>query len=511
MKRNYVRVTIVGFVTLYLMFVGLSTYLTKMNFEKDFENQIEQVQRNLQVFLGDIDSEILTQTHWPTDGEIDTYEEAYELKSNLYHYMSYALSYSVDSTKNSSDYQQISAAIYDCVHGEIVAQSDNIIAEIYYQEKTKMYDFYSLDEMFSEDELKDFVKEYIENPEVIQELEVYKDSMDVRFPYLAEKPQLVNVFEMSPNYDYKAWEKWQSDTYLQNFPKNMEERDEEAYYSTFYVPNWYEIGDAYLLCVRQTANPWLAAVDEMKFVYIWGLVFIGICIYKSISTNNKYYKQRMALEETRRDFTNAIAHELKTPLGIIRGFAENSLEHTVEEKREYYLQQIIGQTEEMDKLVKEMIYISKLDSDQMILQKESLSLATIVKEQLSRLQLLVEEKNLDVRWEVSDEFLIDGDKQYLERAIWNLLINAIEYNHQDGIINISVDKNQCKIENTGTKIAEEDLPKIFDMFYTGDKSRTAIDKHMGLGLYLTKKILTLHKLNISIQNTEIGVEATIYI
>ena len=63
------------------------------------------------------------------------------------------------------------------------------------------------------------------------------------------------------------------------------------------------------------------------------------------------------LEETRRDFTNAMAHELKTPLGVIRNFSENLLEHNMEEKRDYYLTQIIGQTEEMDQMVLKMMML----------------------------------------------------------------------------------------------------------------------------------------------------------
>lgn len=103
-----------------------------------------------------------------------------------------------------------------------------------------------------------------------------------------------------------------------------------------------------------------------------------VCSAIVIDNLNKYYKQRELLEATRRDFTNAIAHELKTPLGVIRGFAENVLENVNETKKDYYLKQIIGQTEEMDALVEEMVYISKLDSVEGVFEKEQMLVEDIV-------------------------------------------------------------------------------------------------------------------------------------
>ena len=118
---------------------------------------------------------------------------------------------------------------------------------------------------------------------------------------------------------------------------------------------------------------------------------MGVCMCATIRKAEKLYRQQILLEENRRDFTNAMAHELKTPLGVIRGFAENLLEKIHEEKREYYLRQIIGQTDEMDRLAEEMITISRMDSDQMVLQKELLSFGELVREELERIRVVTEE------------------------------------------------------------------------------------------------------------------------
>ena len=234
-----------------------------------------------------------------------------------------------------------------------------------------------------------------------------------------------------------------------------------------------------------------------------------VCIAKSLYVTNQVYQQRAALEEMRRDFTNAMAHELKTPLSIIRGFAENLQEHHMENKRDYYLAQIIGQTEELDRLVTEMIAVSRMDSEELALPKESVSIYALIREQIERLQPMIAEKNIQVQYACNEDFVVAGDPGYLAKAIGNLVSNAVAYNIENGSIRIQTDARRCGIENTSQPLTEEQLAHAFDMFYSGDKSRNSKDKHMGLGLFLAKKILALHDLNISLENTQMGVQVWI--
>ena len=219
------------------------------------------------------------------------------------------------------------------------------------------------------------------------------------------------------------------------------------------------------------------------------------------------YKKREALEENRRDFTNAMAHELKTPLGIIRGFAENLLEQVKEEKREYYLQQIIGQTEKMDKLAAEMITLSRMDSEKLVLRREKISLTALIQEELKELPAMTSKKQIEVRCETEEDLILQGDREYLGKALRNLLVNAVMYNRMNGQIRITVAARSCTIENTGTPLSEEQLEHAFEMFYRGDESRNG--NHTGLGLYLAKRILTLQGLSLDIENTQDGVRAVI--
>ena len=315
------------------------------------------------------------------------------------------------------------------------------------------------------------------------------------------------------NNGYKSWERWQLDEHLQNFPDLLPDEkatiENYSMFEPYKTEGYFEYGMDYVLVVRRTSNVWLAAMDYMKPVYLTSFIIMFACMMKVLYATEKTYKERAKLEETRRDFTNAIAHELKTPLGVIRGFSENLKENTNEDKREYYLDQIVGQTERMDEMVKEMIYISKMDSDKLVLDKKEVSLKQLVEETLESLSIYIEEKHLQISYEGLSDRVIQGDSQYLKKAIWNLVSNAVEYNRQNGQVKIIFEESALKIRNTGKQIPEEDLPYVFDMFYTGNKSRTSGESHLGLGLYLAKKIFDLHGLLVSIGNIEDGVEVTI--
>lgn len=322
--------------------------------------------------------------------------------------------------------------------------------------------------------------------------------------------------------DFDNWKRWCKSEYLRGFSEQGEFAWAEGIEEPPVITDsdgWYYRGRYQLIVgsqdhpvyveMRMESSPWKAAVDYMKYVYLAGLILTLGCGGMIVHAFRKIYDAQLALEATRRDFTNAMAHELKTPLGVIRNFAENLLEHTAEEKRDYYLAQIIGQTEEMDRLVVRMIEISKLDSEEMALKSESVSFAQLVREQEEKLEPMIREKNLRVEYVQEGEFLAEGDREYLAKAVWNLLCNAVDYNIPDGRIKIVTKKDRCDIENTGRMLDDDGLVHAFDLFYTGDKSRSRKDGHMGMGLFLARKILGRCGLSLTLENTESGIRASI--
>lgn len=330
---------------------------------------------------------------------------------------------------------------------------------------------------------------------------------------------------------YGAWNAWRNNSYLQGLPEKIDpvyhndpvvyadfgqrSGDEDRIRTSIYMPGAWEYrmqGNLSAFChaeVRSVSHPWLAALDYMKYVLAAGFALMLLCMGVIIYSTERIYEKKAALEEARRDFTNAMAHELKTPLGIIRGFAENLKEHTMEEKRDYYVEKIIDQTEEMDDLVAKMIEVSRLDSEHLVLQKEQVSISALFRQEEERFAEILREREITVQYEGKEGFIITGDREYLQKAVHNLLSNAVSHNVPGGRIRIINEKNQCRIENTADPLTEEQLSHAFDLFYSGDKSRTLGEKHLGLGLYLTRRICSLHQLHIGLENIPDGVRVTV--
>jgi signal transduction histidine kinase len=334
----------------------------------------------------------------------------------------------------------------------------------------------------------------------------------------AGEKQEISTYQMSavvPNlaYGFSGWKRWQSDEHLQNLPELLSEwkpvKTSYSILTPIKVADCIELDNGCVLVYHQTTKPLLAAMDHLKYVYLGSLIMVFICIRKVLAVMEETNKEREKVEEMRRDFSNAIAHEMKTPLGVVRGFAENLKENTNEDKQGYYIDQIVNQTEHMDEMIKEMIYVSKLDPDKVVLNKTEISMKKLLEEVEETLRSNIEEKQLSITYHGLPDFVVIGDLQYLKKAVWNIISNAVEYNQIGGRIEIVFEENLCKIRNTGKQISEEDLEHVFDMFYTGNKSRSSEEKHLGLGLYLAKKIFDLHGLRVSIENMKDGVEVTI--
>ncbi|MGN0295526.1 MAG: sensor histidine kinase [Lachnospiraceae bacterium] len=327
---------------------------------------------------------------------------------------------------------------------------------------------------------------------------------------------------------YREWLSWMDHTYLHQFPdkildmetaldrmysgegKTLEETsgigfeadrwnrtltcypvvmaDSDAFYEEKTSGSMTLAEPYYYLFVAAETHPVRSAVHMLRFVYLGSCLFILACMFLVLYVIQRTAGKREQMEEGRRDFTNAVAHELKTPLGITRAFAENLAENTAEEKREYYVEQIIRQTEEMDRLVLDMIDASKLDSDLLVLQKEIVSLNELLDTQLKKLEPAAEQKNLTVERQDEAEFTVVGDPKYLEKAVWNLLVNAVVHNRQNGSISIRIRKNELILENTV-------IP---------DQGESSGEQNTGIGLYLTEKILEKHHLYLNMEMKEDG-------
>ncbi|MCM1989748.1 sensor histidine kinase [Oceanirhabdus seepicola] len=214
-------------------------------------------------------------------------------------------------------------------------------------------------------------------------------------------------------------------------------------------------------------------------------------------------------EQIRKEFVASVSHELKTPLGIMKGFAEGIKDGIYEQKKDYYLDVIIDEIEKMDDMVREMLELSKLESKACALSKSEFDIKKMIVDIRNKFKHHEIDKNLSIHLNV-EEKIVFADKRKIDQVIVNLYSNAIRYSNESGTINIRTEDNENEvyvyIENSGAYISEEEISKIWDRFYRVDKSRSRALGGTGLGLPIVKNILDIHGSEYGVRNTELGVE-----
>ncbi|WP_377866299.1 sensor histidine kinase [Bacillus sp. R86525] len=210
------------------------------------------------------------------------------------------------------------------------------------------------------------------------------------------------------------------------------------------------------------------------------------------------------LEKTRKEFISGVSHELKTPLSVIRSFAEG-IKDGVSKDTTYYTDVILEETENMNRLIVEMLELAKLESGTYKLDMSTFSIGELVQQVYAKLSFSMEEKHLQVDVQADSSLFVKANRSRIEQVVVNLLSNAIRYTPDGERIHVSVveteDNVKIEIENTGNPIPEESLEKIWDRFYRLDASRSRHTGGTGLGLSIVKNILDLHHAEYGVYNT----------
>jgi len=210
------------------------------------------------------------------------------------------------------------------------------------------------------------------------------------------------------------------------------------------------------------------------------------------------------LEKTRKEFISGVSHELKTPLSVIRSFAEG-IKDGVSKDTSYYTDVILEETENMNRLIVEMLELAKLESGTYKLDMTTFSIGELTQQVYTKLLFSMEEKHLQVNIDADPSILVTANRSRIEQVVVNLLSNAIRYTPEGEKIQVSIieaeDTVKVEIENTGNPIPEESLEKIWDRFYRLDASRSRHTGGTGLGLSIVKNILDLHHAEYGVYNT----------
>lgn len=222
------------------------------------------------------------------------------------------------------------------------------------------------------------------------------------------------------------------------------------------------------------------------------------------------------LDRQRRYFFAAVSHELKTPLTILKGQIENMiLGYGDYQNHEKYLPEALGAVDNIEQLVKEIIGITKMESMDLQNTSQDISLLESIKNSVDAILPLAKEKGIRIHLNISTDFTLRVNPNLWNKVLSNIIGNAVRHSpHNENVfISLQTEENEyiLRVENTGVLISEEELQNMFTPFYRADKSRSKATGGSGLGLYIVKTILDLHKMSCSLENTRQGVAFLIHL
>ncbi len=226
------------------------------------------------------------------------------------------------------------------------------------------------------------------------------------------------------------------------------------------------------------------------------------------STLNNTKDELAKTDTLRRELMANVSHDLKTPLTMIKAYAEmvRDLTYDNKEKREANLNIIIDETDRLTLLVNDILELSKMQSHVAKLNYELFDLNELIKTIIKRFSYLEETKDYKFIYDYNKKITIKADKKKMEQVLYNLIANAINYVGEDKVVKVEIENNKdkyvVKIIDYGEIIKENDLKYIWDKYYKVDKQYKR--GNTGLGLSIVKNILELHNYEYGVTSSDKG-------
>lgn len=229
-------------------------------------------------------------------------------------------------------------------------------------------------------------------------------------------------------------------------------------------------------------------------------------------------EEKVEFDKENKELISNISHDLKTPITAVKGYVEGIMDGVANtpEKMDKYIRTIYNKANEMDRLINELTFYSKIDTNRIPYTFAKIPIADYFEDCVEELSLDLEAQGVDLTYfnYLHDEPVVIADAEQLKRVINNIVSNSIKYmDKPHKVINIRLrdvgDFVQVEIEDNGKGIANKDLVKIFDRFYRTDASRNSTRGGSGIGLSIVKKILEDHGGKVWATSKE-GVGTTMY-
>lgn len=212
-------------------------------------------------------------------------------------------------------------------------------------------------------------------------------------------------------------------------------------------------------------------------------------------------EEKVESERQNKELISNISHDLKTPIAAVKGYVEGLMDGVADtpKKQEKYIRTIYNKANDMDRLINELSFYSKIDTNRIPYTFEKINVSAYFADCVEELSIELEEQNIELSYfnYVDEEVQVIADAEQIKRVINNIVGNSIKYiDKPKGMVNIRVkdvgDFIQVEIEDNGKGIAAKDLPQIFDRFYRADVSRNSSKGGSGIGLSIVKKIVEDH-------------------
>ncbi|MCI8726376.1 MAG: HAMP domain-containing histidine kinase [Hungatella sp.] len=212
-------------------------------------------------------------------------------------------------------------------------------------------------------------------------------------------------------------------------------------------------------------------------------------------------EEKVQYDKESKELISNISHDLKTPITAIKGYVEGIMDGVAAspEKLDKYIRTIYNKANDMDRLIDELTFYSKIDSHKIPYTFSKINVASYFKDCVEEVGLDLDANNIELGYfnYVDEDVVVIADAEQMKRVINNIISNSVKYlDKKKGLINIRIkdvgDFIQVEIEDNGRGIGAKDLPNIFDRFYRTDSSRNSSKGGSGIGLSIVRKIIEDH-------------------
>ena len=256
-------------------------------------------------------------------------------------------------------------------------------------------------------------------------------------------------------------------------------------------------------------NVWINFIHPFLTVFVCYYFFLPYRLIVEDRRRWKYQKKSELLgqvEELKTNFMSLISHDLKTPIARIQGMAERALNdpHPLSPDQRDSVSSIIRNSEELGSFISNILDLTRIETKNVRLRKTTKDLNEVIQECLRSTEDLAKGKNIKIITELDPLFSIKFDVSLIKQAITNILENALKYSPYGATVTIRSQEvdNQIKflVQDSGPGLSELDKENLFSKFYRGKNEQTAKVKGTGLGLYLVKYFIELHKGSVHVDS-----------